>query len=232
MKSRAGAAVQRPDRHARIDHVQSTRSGSHRRARPRQARSRETVDRILESAIGVLTEHGLQGFNTNMISHVAGVNVATLYHYFPDKNAILLELFDHAEQERSEFLSVHLAAVRTTDDLDGWARQMAEALRELRRRQPAGTVLRRACRAVPELLGIEQLWNERAAEVLRDGLRERFPHLSKQRAQAASRAIVQLTTALLDHTSDHPRSAKAMSTEFETLLFWYLHALSESGDHH
>jgi AcrR family transcriptional regulator len=204
--------------------VHSPRANSHRRATPRQARSKKTVERILESAIEVLTEHGLQAFNTNLVSQVAGVNVATLYHYFPDKNSILLELIERSEQDLTEYLVNHLRAVRVADDLDDWAGQMGAALRELRRRQPERSVLRRACRAVPELLVVEQTANERAADVLRDGLCERFPHLSRQRAHAASRTVVQTTNALLDYTTEHPRSA-AIISEFESMLSGYLHAL-------
>jgi AcrR family transcriptional regulator len=212
-------------------HVHSPRENSHRRATPRQARSKKTVERILESAIDVLTEHGLQAFNTNLVSQVAGVNVATLYHYFPDKNSILLELIERSEQDRTEFLGTHLRAVRAADDLDDWAVQMGAAVRELRRRQPASTVLRRSCRSVPELLVVEQTANERAADVLRDGLCDRFPHLSRQRAHAASRTIVQMTSALIDYTTDHPRSSAAMVSEFESLLRVYLHAMgTEAGN--
>jgi AcrR family transcriptional regulator len=211
--------------------VHSPRANSHRRATPRQARSKKTVERILESAIEVLDEHGLQAFNTNLVSQVAGVNGATLYHYFPDKNSILLELIERSEQDRTEFLGSHLRAVRGADDLSDWAGQMGAAVREWRRRQPASTVLRRSCRAVPELLVVEQTANEQAAEVLRDGLCDRFPHLSRQRAHAASRTIVQMTSALIDYTTDHPRSSAAMVSEFESLLRVYLHAMgTEAGN--
>ena len=62
------------------------------RVRPRQSRSQATVNVILEAAAQVLENAGEAGFNTNSIAERAGVGVASIYRYFPDKQAILLEL--------------------------------------------------------------------------------------------------------------------------------------------
>ena len=65
-----------------------------RRRRPRQARSRATVDAILEAAAQVLTEHGPQGATTNRIAERAGVSVGTVYQYFANKRALFTALGD------------------------------------------------------------------------------------------------------------------------------------------
>ncbi len=59
---------------------------------PRQARSQQTVDFILEAAAYILSEEGIEGFTTNRVAERAGVNIASLYQYFPNKSAILEEL--------------------------------------------------------------------------------------------------------------------------------------------
>lgn len=59
------------------------------RRRPRQARSKTTVDAILTAAPRVLERHGLAGFTTARVAEVAGVSVGTLYQYYPSKEAIL-----------------------------------------------------------------------------------------------------------------------------------------------
>jgi len=61
---------------------------------PRQARARQTVEFILEAAAYILAEQGLEGFTTNHIAERAGVNISSLYQYFPDKLAILEALRD------------------------------------------------------------------------------------------------------------------------------------------
>lgn len=62
------------------------------RRAPRQTRAQRTVDFILEAAAYILSEDGLEGFTTNRVAERAGVNIASLYQYFPNKSAILEEL--------------------------------------------------------------------------------------------------------------------------------------------
>ncbi len=62
------------------------------RVRPRQQRSLATVDAILEAAAQVLEIAGEAGFNTNAIAERAGVGIGSIYRYFPDKHAILVEM--------------------------------------------------------------------------------------------------------------------------------------------
>lgn len=59
------------------------------RKAPRQKRARQTVDFILDAAVYILAERGLDGFTTNRIAERAGVNISSLYQYFPNKLAIL-----------------------------------------------------------------------------------------------------------------------------------------------
>jgi len=56
---------------------------------PHQARARQTVDFILDAAAYILAERGLDGFTTNHIAERAGVNISSLYQYFPNKLTIL-----------------------------------------------------------------------------------------------------------------------------------------------
>jgi len=59
---------------------------------PVQARSKEMVDTILAGAARILTNEGFAAFTTNRVAEVAGVSVGSLYQYFPNKNAIIVEL--------------------------------------------------------------------------------------------------------------------------------------------
>ena len=72
----------------------STRPGNHLRNVPTQARSRETFEKILATAVELLDELGWDGFNTNLLAERAGVRVSAVYRYFPNKEAVLAEVFD------------------------------------------------------------------------------------------------------------------------------------------
>ena len=56
---------------------------------PVQARSRERLQRVLDAAERVLADEGAAALTTTRIAAVAGVPVASVYRFFPDKEAIV-----------------------------------------------------------------------------------------------------------------------------------------------
>ena len=61
---------------------------------PQQARSRRTRERILLAAVAAFEAGGYDETTTAAIARRAGIGVGTLYAWFPDKRALLLELLD------------------------------------------------------------------------------------------------------------------------------------------
>lgn len=62
------------------------------RKRPRQVRAELTRERILTAAAHVFAEHGYAAGTTNRIAERARISIGSLYQYYPNKDAILLEL--------------------------------------------------------------------------------------------------------------------------------------------
>jgi AcrR family transcriptional regulator len=62
------------------------------RRKPKQERSRETRERILQAAAQVFAEHGYSAGTTNRIAEAADLSIGSLYQYFPNKDSILVEL--------------------------------------------------------------------------------------------------------------------------------------------
>lgn len=58
------------------------------RKRPKQQRSRSTVESIIEAGARVLAKRGWANFTTNEVAHTAGVSIGSLYQYFPNNLAI------------------------------------------------------------------------------------------------------------------------------------------------
>jgi len=59
---------------------------------PRHPRARATVDALVEAAADILVREGWPAFTTNAVAERAGVNIASLYQYFPNKESLVAEL--------------------------------------------------------------------------------------------------------------------------------------------
>ncbi len=69
---------------------------------PKQARSKQMLERILDAAASVLQEEGLDGFGTRQVSDKAGISPGSLYQYFDNKEAIFKALADRFVKEAME----------------------------------------------------------------------------------------------------------------------------------
>jgi AcrR family transcriptional regulator len=193
--------------------------------RPSQARSIATFAGILQASTDIIVERGVQGLNTNVVAERAGVNIGTVYHYFPDKTAILVELFRIDQERRNAPLTEKLNEISDAPDLDRWADEMFALAVELRNESPATAHLRRAFRAVPELVAIDRQDTELYLDFLANLLRVRFVGISKERARAATRILVEFTATILDVSQELGEQSRLFLAEGLIALKCYLHTL-------
>jgi len=93
------------------------------RKTPRQERSRATVEALLEATADILIREGYAKLTTNRIAARAGVNIASLYQYFPGKEAIVAELRRrHGAEVRTELRQV--LAMRAEGNLESTIRKL------------------------------------------------------------------------------------------------------------
>jgi AcrR family transcriptional regulator len=81
------------------------------RKRPRQARSKATVDTILEATTRVLVKHGFDALSTNAVATAAGVSIGSLYQYFPNKEALVSALIDRHMEDMNAAILAELTRV-------------------------------------------------------------------------------------------------------------------------
>lgn len=102
------------------------------RRRPRQARSRQTVEFVLEAAAQVFAARGYAGATTNHIAERAGVSVGTLYQYYPNKDAVLLALAErHLEESGARLAEVAAGLRAARPGLEELVRALVAAAVEL-----------------------------------------------------------------------------------------------------
>lgn len=86
---------------------------------PRQARSRQTSDRIADAVTELLAEKPFEAISIPEVAARAGISVGGFYSRFPSKDAVLLHLFD------DRFFSGYRAEADAVLSPDRWAGQPA-----------------------------------------------------------------------------------------------------------
>jgi AcrR family transcriptional regulator len=71
---------------------------------PKQKRSREHVERMLEATALVIEDAGIDGLTMTAVAERSGVSVATVYRYFADRDELAAAFFD------GEMEKINLAA--------------------------------------------------------------------------------------------------------------------------
>lgn len=80
------------------------------RKTPRQRRSRQMLERIVDAATRVLSERGYDGASTNRIAAEAGISSGSLYQYFPNKDAIVVAVLDRFADDLANRIGAQIEA--------------------------------------------------------------------------------------------------------------------------
>ncbi|WP_250405001.1 TetR family transcriptional regulator [Streptomyces cellostaticus] len=88
------------------------------RPRRRQARGERRIAQLLQAAAQVFCTSGYTAASTNAIAREAGVSPGTLYQFFPNKEAIAIELGDRLMHEMRETYGEALAPVDSATPLE------------------------------------------------------------------------------------------------------------------
>jgi AcrR family transcriptional regulator len=75
-----------------------------RGAAPKQDRSRATRQRLLESAVTCLAEHGWTGSTVTVVAEHAGVSRGAAQHHFPTREDLFTAAVEYVAEERSREL--------------------------------------------------------------------------------------------------------------------------------
>jgi AcrR family transcriptional regulator len=87
-----------------------------RRRIPSQGRAQLTVNSIVQAAQQLLDEDGPQALTTRRIAERAGVSIGSLYQYFPNREAIVVQLFEPLLQAAAQRGSLRYESGLATED--------------------------------------------------------------------------------------------------------------------
>jgi AcrR family transcriptional regulator len=167
------------------------------RRAPVQKRAQMSVQRILDASGALLDEVGLERVTTELIARRAGVNVASVYKYFPNKHAVLAELYrTHYEPRLAHFSGV-MAVVAAGGDWRQAIDQGLDLSTHDRRTRKGNLSLRLAVRSSPPLQRLEQDNLERRTRVLA-ALLVRAGAAHPVQARVVARCLLEVVATLLD----------------------------------
>jgi AcrR family transcriptional regulator len=194
---------------------------------PKQQRSMESVEAIVEAAARILIQDGYTALNTNRIAKVAGVSVGTLYQYFPNKEAVVHALVDTQANAMIEAFTVAIQGLLTEPDRgpDGGVSALLDATLATMRVRPE--LMRRLLLEAPRggRGDVDRLWRQRYHELVRAALWERRDSVRGGDIDLMSYVMVTGAYAVfLDALAHRPEllGTDALRDELHTLVVRYL----------
>ena len=121
---------------------------------PQQARSRQKVAAILENAIRLFQDSGVDTVSMREIARASGMPIATLYQYFPSKQAIVRRIWEDHSEEIGRLLEAELTPLITDSSPEAIWRvieRIVDSYAEVQARNPAFLEIRRCVEATPDL---------------------------------------------------------------------------------
>ncbi len=199
------------------------------RKTPRQSRSRDTYDAVLEATARILETKGLEAANTNAIAERAGISVGSLYQYFPGKTAIFAELIRRNDAATADGLAALVAATAGQD--------LATRLRALVRAAVAQQFARpRMARILDYLeasLGADEALaaaDDRIVASVETLLHAHAAELAQPPSAIAARDMLWIAKGMIDGASLAGESdAAAVEARVVRALFGYLGAGDDAG---
>ncbi len=212
-----GAGARTP---ARRRHLEKAPDLGLRRT-PVQARGQATFERILDTTANLLETVGVEVLTTNLISQAAKVNVATLYQYFPNKQAVLLALFERQSAARLQLGETYISGLAAARDRRRHLRNLVQKVARGRMATQGVVPLRQAMRSSPDLQAHDRehwkmLSGTLAAELVRAGL-------GAGKAAIVARTAIETLAALLDFWTVESRGKDPrLLDQIEAILDAYL----------
>lgn len=118
------------------------------RRKPQQERAERSIERIMKVTLDLVLKEGYSALNTNRIAQEAEVNISSLYHFFPNKHAILLAIYEQAAAELAAMVHELMLKEMTTPLETGMPRIVRNLFKFIEDRQ---AVFLRLANEVPEL---------------------------------------------------------------------------------
>lgn len=203
------------------------------RRRASQARSRATVERILDSASALIAEQGPDAVTMTEIARRAQVVIGSLYQYFADRSAIHRALLVRHHLEVREMLTGYLSGVRTFNDFLASIEAAAARYYDLHQSDPLYNGIWSAVQTDAELQRLDMADTLQNARQLHAISRPLLPAVDSDELMATCALLIQFATTTGRFARAVPPALKRqMLPIYRRILRTSLDALYAESAHH
>lgn len=163
---------------------------------PQQARSREKFDAILAAALRLIHEKGYEQVSMREIAREVGLPIASVYQYFPNKLAVVRQLWESYTSTLADLMSSELSAIGRDPDegsLERVVSNVVDHMVEHHRENPELLDVWRSVDGAPELRALNRQDTINVAQVITSAVLSVQPAADQQTVM--SRALIACETA-------------------------------------
>ncbi len=194
-----------------------------RRRAPQQKRSQKRIDEILEVTARLLAQVGLDDLTTVLIAQKLGISVGSVYHYFPNKFAILYAVGERWLEEMTTILVTVESWNLDEMGIDGFVDQYCDEMLNTYRRQIAVLPLVQAMFTIPELRELDQRHDGEIINCLMDVCRRLGSSKENDDLNRIGSVVLEVSHALfLEIVGQNEERGAKMLTDLKVMLSAYL----------
>jgi AcrR family transcriptional regulator len=180
-----------------VDHrIRSRKEKFASNRQPVQERSRQRREEILKTTAALLERAGFDDLTTILIAHELKISVGSLYHYFPNKQAILYALGEQWLEEHTRTLEDIKSEPLEELDIPAFVDLALGRLLQVYREQKGVLPLVHAMWAVPELRDLDERHDEVVISYLTDMYRRIGLDHKKSERERRGQLMLEMTHAL------------------------------------
>ncbi|MGW2280481.1 TetR family transcriptional regulator [Streptomyces sp. NPDC001770] len=206
-------------------------AGSTPAPRRRQARGEARIAQLLAAAADVFRTQGYTAASTNAIAREAGVSPGTLYQFFPNKEAIAVELGDRLLHRWQETYGEAITLSHSELALDRLLDAVLDPLIAFNTENPAFCVLMHGGEVPGRITEKHDLVHDAMLTRVEALLAGYLPELPDAQIQRVGTMSFQLFKAGIDLIMTHEgEEREAYARELKTVMFRYLNPLLDEAN--
>ncbi len=195
------------------------------RHRPVQQRGRIRFEAILSAARSLLAERGVEGFTIDDVAQQAGIPVGSVYQYFPNKFAIVVEL--DARDTRALVDDLVASASRfPTRDWQSETNHLIDLVAKHWVEDPSRRAVWLAMRSTAATRTVAAEHFRALVSTLLPIIAELTPNQSAQQRQTIAEVVVEMCQSLLHFSVSDGEPRPATVEELKRMLRAYLRAVA------